>query len=299
MKVYSRINELPSGKASDTITGGCLVLEGGAFRGVYTSGVIDALMINDINLECTAGVSAGAMNGINYAAGEIGRSGKINLSLRHNKRYVGIAPLLHDKGIIGFDFVFNGILDKFPFDLNGFLHSPRRFVAAATNCLTGKPEYFEKDCGNIFKAIQASASMPLLSKMVYIDGVPYLDGGCSSKIPLDWALEQGYEKIVLVRSRERSFRRGAESEKIKRLKRRFYSKYPELLSALLEECERYNALCDRIDELEKAGRIFVIAPSEPVTVGRLERDMEKLGALYQLGYKDGERLIPDITAYLK
>ena len=300
MRKYSRLSDIPHGRAAGCISSGCLVLEGGAFRGVYTSGVIDALMLGGINLECTIGVSAGAMNGLNYAAGEIGRAGTINLTYRHDRRYVGLRPLMHDKGIIGFDFVFNTLGEELPFDMEAFLSSPRRFVACATNCLTGRPEYFEKSCGDIYRAIQASASMPIVSKPVMINGIPYLDGGCSSKIPIDWALAQGYSKIILVRSREKAFRRPPESERSRRLKRKFYSKkYPMLLAALLEESERYNALCDRTDALEASGRVFVISPSQPVTVSRLEGDMEKLGALYRLGFEDTRHLLPAISEYLK
>lgn len=124
MRKYSRLSDIPHGRAAGCISSGCLVLEGGAFRGVYTSGVIDALMLGGINLECTAGVSAGAMNGLNYAAGEIGRAGTINLTYRHDRRYVGLRPLMHDKGIIGFYFVFNTLGEELPFDMEAFLSSP-------------------------------------------------------------------------------------------------------------------------------------------------------------------------------
>ena len=189
-KIYSHIDKIPSGSASRKVTEGCLVLEGGAFRGLYSQGFMDAMMKAGINMQCTIGVSAGAMAGMNYVAGQIGRSARVNLKYRHDSRYVGIQAVRHNKGLIGFDFVFDGLKESDPFDGKRFFEPERRFVAVATNCLTGETEYFEKGhCTNIFHAIRASASMPYISKMVDIDGKPYLDGGCSCKIPYQWAID--------------------------------------------------------------------------------------------------------------
>ena len=166
-KIYSHIDKIPSGSASRKVTEGCLVLEGGAFRGLYSQGFMDAMMKADINMQCTIGVSAGAMAGMNYVAGQIGRSARVNLRYRHDSRYVGIQAVRHNKGLIGFDFVFDGLKESDPFDGKRFFEPERRFVAVATNCLTGEAEYFEKGhCTNIFHAIRASASMASLIWMV-------------------------------------------------------------------------------------------------------------------------------------
>ena len=155
MKVYSKIDELPNGIASNELTEGCLVLEGGAFRGLYTSGVTDALMQNNINLSCTIGVSAGALNGLNYVSGNIGRSARINLRYRHDSRYVGIKAFEHNKGIIGFDFVLDHINSSDPMNTENFWNKDKRFIVSATNCNNGEPSYFEKGkCSNILKGIQ-------------------------------------------------------------------------------------------------------------------------------------------------
>ena len=180
MQVYSGIETLPRGRASDNITEGCMVLEGGAFRGVYTSGVLDALMEEDINMRCTVGVSAGALNGVNYVSGQIGRSGRINLRYRHDSRYVGPKALRRNKGIIGFDFVFGDMAKVPPLDKKRFMDKSRQFYAVVTNLKTGKTEYLEKNSGiPPLRAVRASASMPFVSKPVIINGKPYLDGGCS------------------------------------------------------------------------------------------------------------------------
>ena len=133
--------------------------------------------------------------------------------------------------------------------------------------------------------------------MVYIDGSPYLDGGCSMKIPVDWAIEQGYEKIVVVRTRERRYRKPP--QRLDALYERLYDTYPILRENLEHETEIYNELCDHLDALEKQGRIFVIAPTRPVRILRFEGDMEKLGALYQSGYCDAGGRMHALEEYLK
>ncbi len=292
---YPGMDMLPKGRASERLTEGCLVLEGGAFRGVYTNGVLDALMEHDINFDHVVGVSAGAMTAANYVSGQIGRSARINLGYRLDGRYVGLRPLLRDQGIIGFDFVFHTLDKVFPFDRERFDRPEQRLIAVATDCRTGKPAYLEKGRCDIYQAIRASASMPYLSKMVYLDGVPYLDGGCSVKIPYAWALEQGFEKIVVVRTRPTNFRHWTDPD---RRARRFYRKWPAFAGALAGANERYDRECSEIAKLEKQGRLFVIAPSQSMKIGRLERDLEKLGAWYYVGYRDGQDAVGPLLAYL-
>ena len=295
--VYSGIDGLPKGRASDRIAEGCLVLEGGAFRGIYTSGVLDALMEADINLRCTVGVSAGAMNGVNYLSGQIGRSGRINLRYRHDSRYVGVEAVKANHGIIGFEFVLDELGDSF--DQERFNQPERRFVAVATNMNTGKAEFFEKGkCVDIMRAVQASASMPFASAPVVVDGSPCLDGGCSEGIPLHWAMEQGYEKILVVRTRPADYRRDEHKGRTALISRMF-SGHPDFADSLIASNERYNRVCDELEQLNAQGRILVISPSQPVSVHRLEGDMEKLGDLYYMGYHDGQNKIDAIRTYLE
>ena len=298
--LYSRYMQLPLAQAADTITPGCLVLEGGAFRGVYSSGVLDVLMEGDINFSCTIGVSAGALNGVNYVAGAIGRSARVNLGFRHDRKYVGVSPLLRSRSIIGYDFLFQETPQFLPLNMDRLMDPRRRFVAVATNCRTGETEFFEKGkCSDILLAAQASASMPLVSRMVMVDGRPCLDGGCSIHIPVRWALEQGYEKIVVVRTRQRSYRRKEKDGRIERLEKRMYRKYPQFLETMAASKRVYNETCDLMDRLERQGRIFVLAPLREVRVSRMEGDMEKLGALYEEGRLETETLLPKLREYLE
>ena len=297
-KVYSGIDNLPNGISSEEIVQGCLVLEGGAFRGVYEEGVLDAMLEAGINMQCTIGVSAGALNGMNYVAGQIGRSARVNLRYRHDHRYVGVRALRNNHGIIGFDFLFEGLKNIDSLNYERFHRKEQRFIAVATNCKTGKTEYFEKGlCKDIFQAIRASATLPYISKMVDIDGTPYLDGGCSCRIAYQWALNENFEKIVVVKTRDDSFRKPIKDKKIHRAKA-FYHFYPELAESLARSDEDYNRQCDEIEKLRREKRIFVISPSKPVNVGRIEGDMEKLGKLYYLGYEDAKKQMKDLMDYL-
>ena len=296
IQTYSEISKIPSGHAVNTITPGCIVLEGGAFRGLYSQGVLDALMKNDLNFECTIGTSAGALAGFNYTAGQVGRSARANLTYRHYPDYVGRGALAHAHSPIRLDFLFREYNEIEPFDHESFFSPARRFVAVATDCTTGRPAYFEKGiCRDIFGAIKASASMPYISPMVDVDGTPCLDGGCSCKIPYRWALDQGFDKVVVVRTREPEYRK----QLPKRRHRLYaYHRYPAFAASLANSNRDYNRQCDEIQKLGGEGRIFVIAPSQKVTVGRLEGDMAKLGDLYWKGYNDTVYVLDALRRYL-
>lgn len=297
MRVFSGLDRIPSGNASSKLTSGCLVLEGGAFRGVYTQGVLDAFMEYDINMQCTIGVSAGALAGMNYTAGQIGRSARVNLGQRHNSAYVGAKALAHDHSIISLNYLLEGYNAIEPLNLQRFHDPNRRFVVVVTSCLTGNALYKEQsNCESMMSAIKASASMPFVSPMVDVDGIPCLDGGCSCKIPYQWALEQGYEKIVIIKTRERGFRKHESDLRPAKMIYRHHTQFAETLD---DSAVMYNWQCDEVDELERSERAFVIAPSEPVDVSRVEGNMEKLGHLYLLGYYDALVTIPALWKYLE
>ncbi len=294
--VYPYLDRIPQGDASEVVTPGCLVLEGGAFRGLYTQGVLDAFMQNDLNFECTIGTSAGALAGMNYVSGQIGRSARANLSSRHNSDFIGMKSIRKAHSVIRLDYLLKDYNQTELFHIRRFFNEKRRFVAVATNCNTGKAEYFDRDyCGNIFDAIKASASMPFVTPMVNVDGIPCLDGGSACKIPYQWAIDQNYEKIVVIKTREVGYRKAVSNLTPAQ---RIYRNHPEFAQVQDHSSEAYNAQCDEIDELSKSGRIFVIAPSEPVTVTRVEGDMEKLGHLYWLGYRDALSQLDALKEYL-
>ncbi len=297
-KKFSRMNSIRRGNASYNTTKGCIVLEGGAFRGLYSEAVLDVLMEKDINFECVVGVSAGALNGVNYVAGQIGRSARINLKNRYNKEYIGMKAILKSHSLINLDFLFGNNRYIEPLNKRHFYKSEQRFVAVVTNCLTGKTEYFEKGKDReIMKAVKASATMPYISPPVEIGGIPYYDGGCSCKIAYKWAIDEGYDKIIVVKTRDDNFRKEVK-DKVSHIPDIVYRKYPEFAKSLAESDINYNRQCDEIQTLREKGRLFVISPSQEVTVDRVERNVEKLGELYELGLKDIKNALPMLMKYL-
>ena len=299
-KIWSGYDHLPEGSAPERVIPGCLVLEGGSFRGVYTSGVLDVLMENGINLQTTIGTSAGALNGYNYVAGEIGRSARINLGYRHDRRYFSPKTALKNHGVVGFSFLLDEIEEEIPFDQERFDREDRRFLVTVTDCENGEVRYCEKGItADIRQAVRASASMPYVSEMVDVDGIPCLDGGCAVKIPYRWAMENGYEKILVIRTRPEYFRSEPDGKRMKELTERLYRNYPELVKCLLTQKEQYDTACDELEELQRQGRILMICPSGSIGTSTLEGDMERLGALYLLGRRDAEVMLPEIRKYLE
>lgn len=278
-----------------------LILEGGALRGMYTSGVLDTFLKNNMEFECVAGVSAGALNAMNYISKQPGRSAKINLEYCDDPRYIGRKAFIKNKGIIGYDYLFGDISEnKVPFDYKSFENTDQRFIIVTTNCEKAETEYLEKsNCNDLFKAAQASSSMPLASAMVEINNNHYLDGAVTTSIPVKWALEQGYEKVVVVLTRDKTYRKPILSNKMKKLYKLAYHKYPKLIEKLNTMPERYNKLQDELIELEKEGKIFIIRPEKEVTVSRLEKDKEKLENLYKEGIAEAEKNLDTLKEYLE
>lgn len=285
-------------RAKDNIVEGCLALEGGAFRGTYTSGVIDCLMENDINLQTTVGVSAGALNGFCYVSGEIGRAAFLSIDQRHNKDYIGVKNLVTAGSVVNFEYFFKEYDELFAINEERIFNSGRKFYVMATNIKTGKQEAFDNsDKETLYKAIQASASMPLVSRPVKIGDDYYLDGGSAIKLPVRFALTQNFPKIIFVATREPSYRRKPVPKEFDLMKVR-YVRYPNFVSGLKKANVYYNNDCDLIDELVAMGEIYRIAPSKPVTIGRMEDDVEVLNELYRLGYEDTQNQIEAIKEYL-
>ena len=299
-KMYNVLKDIPLEDASDNIAPGAIVLEGGAFRGLYQEGVLDCLMQHGINFQTTIGVSAGALNGINYVTGQIGRSAHINIRYRHDKRYVGINAFLRTKrkSLINLDFTF-GSLPNVP-DLNEarLMDQRRRFVAVATSLETGKACYFDNKREDILLCAKASATLPYFSKPIMIDDKPFLDGGCDDRIPYKWALNEGYKKVIVIRTRDREFRIKSNFDKRYGITKRWYSNYPDFAFILARTDEDYNAQCNELDKLEKNGDVFVIAPSTPINIKMLEKDLTKLREIYFMGYMDCLNSLDKLIDYL-
>lgn len=301
-KYYSELDDIVICKASDIITEGVLLLQGGAFRGVYTSGVTDFLMLNDINFRNVVGVSAGALNGITYVSGDIGRAALMNLGHRHDPSWIGLKALLDkdNNGIIGFSYAFGDFNKEYPIDEARLFDGKRNFIATATCLEDGKNHYFKNDSKILYHGVMASASMPYISKPVLIEGKSYLDGGCYDSLPINYVLDNfKNEKIVVVLTRHRGYRDQELNNTVIRLNHTMYKKYPKFIKSLDNMNKVLNEDFDKIDKLEKEGKIFVIAPSKPINISRLEGNMEKLGEVYKMGYNDAKECYNDLLKFLE
>ena len=268
-----------------------LVLEGGGLRGVFTCGVLDYFMDHGIRFPFTVGVSAGACNGLSYMSGQRGRARSSNIDLMEKHHYVGFKYLITQGCIMDYKLLFEDFPEKIiPYNYDAYFSNPDRFVMVTTNCLTGEAEYFEEKSSSerVMSIVRASSSLPFVSKITYVDGVPMLDGGIVDSIPVQYALDQGYEKLVVILTRNKGYRK---KEGKMRIAKAFYRKYPELQKALSVRNIRYNQTMNLIEKLEAEGRITVIRPIRPIEVGRIEKDTTKLAALYQEGYEVAEQYI--------
>ncbi|KOA21503.1 hypothetical protein CLHOM_01740 [Clostridium homopropionicum DSM 5847] len=266
-----------------------LVLEGGGMRGVYTAGVLDFFMEKDLYFPYVIGVSAGACNAASYISKQTGRSKKINIKYIKNPRYLSLRNLILEKSIFGIKFVYDELPNKLePFDYKTFENSQQKFVIGTTDCITGEALYFEKnDCrDNILQIIRASSSLPLLAPMVKIEDKILLDGGLADSIPVKKAMEDGYLKNIIILTRNKEYRK--EPTKFSGIIKIKYKKYPKLIDTILNRYKVYNKTLDYIISLEENEQAFVIRPASDLKVDRLEKNPEKLAALYQLGYEDAK-----------
>lgn len=281
---------------------GTIVLEGGATRGVFTSGILDYLMEEDLYFSHVIGVSAGSCNGVDYVSRQIGRTKKCMIpEKKEYSYYSGVRSTIKEKSILDMDMVFDTFPKKiYPFDFETYFQSDMVCEIVTTNCETGKAEYMteQSDPDRLMKLCRASSSMPLLSPIVNIDGVPYLDGGLADSVPIRRALQSGNEKIVLVLTRNPGYRKKPISKGTVKLYRRAYKKYPNLVHAAIYRNHVYNKTMELVERLEEEEKIFVIRPLVP-TVSRLERDETALTAFYQHGYNLMKRQREALQRYLE
>lgn len=267
-----------------------LVLEGGGMRGIFTCGVLDYMMDHEIWFSYAIGVSAGACNGLSYLSRQRGRAKFSNIDLLEKYDYIGIRYLFKKHNLLDFDLLFGEFPEHIlPYDYETYFQNPCRFEMVTTNCLTGQPNYFEekKDKKRVIDIVKASSSLPYVCPIAYVDGVPMLDGGIVDSIPLLRAIRQGYEKNIVVLTRNRGYRKAGKDMKIPHF---IYKKYPRLRVVLSKRCKTYNQQLELVEQLENEGRIIVIRPEKPVVVDRIEKDTKKLRNLYDEGYECAKKV---------
>lgn len=280
-----------------------LVLEGGAMRGLFTAGVLDVLMENDIVCDGMIGVSAGATFGCNYKSHQIGRTLRYNLKYCKDKRYCSFLSLVKTGDLFGADFCYRRLpFELDVFDNETFLKNPMEFYIVCTDIDSGKPLYYKYEKGDKrdLEYMRASASMPLVSRVVEIDGLRLLDGGMSDSIPLEFFEKTGYDKNIVVLTQPRVYQK--KKNKLFPVIKLMLGKYKGLVKAMETRHEMYNRQKEYVFSREKSGDVFVIAPKTPLPVSRIEHDGEKLRLAYEEGRKTAmenlEKLKEFITASL-
>lgn len=276
-----------------------LILEGGGMRGLYSAGVLDIFMKNNIKVDSIYAVSAGALFGLNYKSRQIGRALRYNLKYANNKNYMGLYSLLTTGNIMNKEFCFNKLvyeLDKLDFET--YKKTPVDFYATVTNLGTGKAEYIKiDDAEKDMEYFRASGSMPFVSKSIKINGNLYLDGGISDPIPFKKVLETKAEKIIVVLTRPAGYRK--KNLHPSAFYKLFYRKFPNFIAAGINRHKTYNETIDLIEKYESAGKIIVLRPSKTLKIKRVEKDTAKLQNMYDLGVSDCLNKLDEIKTYLK
>lgn len=264
-----------------------LVLEGGGMRGVFTSGVLDAFMKHGVYFRYVVAVSAGACNGMSYISRQPRRARLSNIDFLTQYGYIGWRHLLRQGCIFDQELLYDKFPNEYlPFDFDTFFQRSATFEMVTTNCLTGQAEYLTEsnDRQRSLDIVRASSSLPYVSKIVRVDGIPMLDGGIVDSIPVMRAIETGHPQNVVILTRNKGYRSKERDRKIPPF---VYKKYPRLRVALSRRVAAYNEQLELVERLEELGKVVCIRPQRPMEVGRMEKDIGRLERLYQEGFMLG------------
>lgn len=277
-----------------------LVLEGGAMRGMFSCGVTDVMMENNIEFDGIIGVSAGAAFGCNYKSRQPGRALRYNTRFSRDKRYSGLHSLITTGNLFNAEFCYRTIPEKYDiFDTKAFYENPTQFIAVCTNIETGKPYYksFDEEEEDMFEWFRASASLPLVSKIVEIGGMKLLDGGIVDSIPIKYMENIGYEKNIVVLTQPYDYEKT--KNKAMPLIKAAFGKYPEFVKAVANRHNMYNETLDYIKEKEKTGELLAIRPPKALNIKRAEKNPDELRRVYEEGRKTAQENIEKILDFLK
>ena len=278
-----------------------LVLEGGGMKGIYTAGVLDFFLEKGLEFSSVYGVSAGACHMCSYLSKQKGGALDISIDYLDSKKYCSVESLLMTGDLFNVNTCYHLIPDYlYPYDHDAFEQYQGKAYSVVTNIATGKPEYLRlRDLRKDIVKVQASASLPLVSRNVKIDGSYYLDGGISDSIPLRKSIMDGNRKNIVVMTKETGYIREATAGVQLALIKARYLKYPEVYKLMAERHIHYNDTLKYIERQQENGQAFVIRPREKSNVGRIEKDKEKLLALYKDGYRDAADCYEELLAYLE
>jgi len=277
-----------------------LILEGGGLRGVYTSGALHFFMEQELFFPYVIGVSMGACNAANYVSRQPERNRIVNTRFVNDSRYLSYRRLLTKGELFGMEFIFDTIPNSLvPFDYRTFRESDMKCITVVTNCVTGEPLYFEKSelGGDYLSVLQASTSLPFISKPIRYNGHILMDGGLSDSIPIRKSMSDGNQKNVLILTQPKGYRK--KKFKFNTLARMRYPRFPGLCEALEHRYIRYNETIDFIDSLERQDAAFIIRPRSVLPARRIERNKRRLYAAYDLGYRDASESYEALCRYLQ
>ena len=275
-----------------------LILEGGAMRGLWTAGIIDVMMEHDVWPDGLIGVSAGAAFGCNYKSRQIGRAIRYNMRFAHDSRYSGIRSLLTTGDYFNAEFGYHIIPKQYEiFDDEAFNRNPMAFMVVCTDVETGRAVYQQLDEANYdtYDWIRASASMPLVSRVVHVGGRKLLDGGVADSIPLEYCESIGYDRNVVILTQPLGYQKG--HNRLMPLMRIALRRYPEMIKAMDHRHVMYNKQLEYVAQAEREGRCLVIRPDEKIPIGHISHDPVEMHHVYQLGRTIGERYIERIKDY--
>lgn len=276
-----------------------LVLEGGAMRGLFTAGVIDVLMENNIKFNGAIGVSAGAAFGCNYKSGQIGRVIRYSKRFANNKKYASLWSLLTTGDYFGAEYAYHFIPNKLDIvDFETFRNNPMEFWAVATNVGSGKPVYRQLNTLDYeeLEFVRASASMPLVSNIVKLNGQRLLDGGVADSIPLAFFQKQGYQRNVVVLTQPKGYRK--QPNKLMPLMHLQLHRHPKMLKALAERHIMYNKEVDLVLQEERKGNVFVLQPQIKLTIGHTSHNPKKMQETYEHGRKVATEELEKLKQFL-
>ena len=276
-----------------------LVLEGGSFRGIFTAGVLDYLIEKDVKFPYVIGVSAGSCNAVNYIAGQKGRTQKV-ITHENADAFYGMKQLYHNRKILNLDkMLYEYSYSQFPLDFDTFFGSGVESEFVAINCETGEAEYLIPDGreDQLLEITKASCSVPMLCNPVRYDDKLFLDGSIANSIPFEKALEK-CKKVVVVLTRMEE-ENPTDYSKMKTMINICYRfKYPKLAEAMINRKANYLKQLDRLYELEKEGKAFIIRPTAP-GIGHFENNVDKINEFYRQGYENMSIKFEELLEYMK
>ncbi len=278
-----------------------VLLEGGAMRNVFTAGIMDFFLEKEIDIQNVLAVSGGAFVGMNYVSGQHGRIMDAVVKPMATERITSAFNLLTGGEFFNMDLLFDEIpKHRAPFDYDAFAKSGKRFITSVIDCNTGEAVYKDsfKDMDDFLHVLRVANSLPLLAKMGHIDGVPMMDGGMADAIPVDFAMNDGWDKVIVILTREREYRKSPKGDIYNsRWVKVLYHKYKGLIKAIDARPGKYNSRLDQIEELEREGKLFVYRP-EGIELKNHEDDAEELHRYYDAGHKLAEDRYEELKAWL-